>query len=74
MSLSELLLRLKAHPDSARPSLDADPARAAGFLGLHITPCGRIRAEWHWGLRTFADQAELEGWLAGRIPRAGNDF
>ncbi|KAF0176475.1 MAG: hypothetical protein FD161_3014 [Limisphaerales bacterium] len=68
MELPEILLRLAAHPDSARPSLDADPARVAGFLGLHFTPCGACRVEYHWGLRTFASQAELEGWLSGRIP------
>lgn len=64
----ELLLRLRAHPDSERPVLDADPARVGGFLGLHLLPSGTMRVEWHWGMRTFASQAELEGWLDGRVP------
>lgn len=73
MTITELLLRLKAHPDSTRPSVDTDPSRVSGFLGLHFTPCGACRVEWHWGLRTFADQAELEGWLNGRIPPSWQD-
>lgn len=68
MTIAEILQRLAQHPDSARVLPGAEPSRVSGFLGLHITPCGRFRVEWHWGLRTFADQAELEGWLAGRIP------
>lgn len=70
MTNTELLAALAAHPDSTRPSSDADAQRVGGFLGLHISPCGVFRVEWHWGLRTFATQAELEGWLNGRIPES----
>lgn len=73
MTLSELTAALRIHPDAARPTTDADPHRVSGFLGLHISPCGQFRAEWHWGLRTFADQAELEGWLQGRTPASWQD-
>lgn len=73
MTITEILLRLRAHPDSARPSGEPDAARVSGFLGLRLTPLGRIVAEWHWGLRTFADQAELEGWLNGVPPPSWQD-
>lgn len=68
MDIPEILLRLAAHPDSARPASEPEATRVTGFLGLRITPCGAFRVEWHWGTRTFANQAELEGWLQGRIP------
>lgn len=68
MTNPELLLRLRAHPDSARPSGEPDPARVGGFLGLHLLPTGGVVAEWHWGNRMFANQSELEGWLVGITP------
>lgn len=68
MSNAELLLRLRAHPDSARPSGEPDPLRITGLLGLRLLPTGGVVVEWHWGTRMFASQAELEGWLAGITP------
>lgn len=68
MSLPEILLRLKAHPDSARPASEPEATRVTGFLGLQTLEGGGLRALWPWGFRTFASQAELEGWLCGRIP------
>ncbi len=68
MSNPELLLRLRAHPDSARPCSEPDAARVSGFLGLRLLPTGGCLAEWHWGTRIFASQAELEGWLNGLTP------
>ena len=73
MTLDQILIALEAHPDSGRPPAEADPHRVGGFQGLRAAPGGRLVALWPWGMRLFADQAELEGWLQGRTPASWQD-
>jgi hypothetical protein len=68
MHLPDIITALNLHPDSRLPQSEPDAFRARGFMGLRVTPCGRIRVEYHWGTRTFESQDELENWLAGIVP------
>jgi len=68
MHLSDIITALNLHPDSRLPQSGPDAFRSRGFMGLRVTPCGRIRVEYHWGTRTFENQSELSEWLAGKIP------
>jgi hypothetical protein len=68
MHLPDIITALNLHPDSRLPQSEPDAFRARGFMGLRVTPCGRIRVEYHWGTRTFENQSELENWLAGIVP------
>jgi len=68
MHLPDIITALAAHPDATLPQSEPDAFRARGFMGLRVTSCGRIRVEYHWGLREFENQSELENWLAGIVP------
>ena len=68
MHLPDIITALAAHPDATLPQSEPDAFRARGFMGLRVTPFGRIRVEYHWGLREFENQSELENWLAGIVP------
>jgi len=68
MTLHDTITALAAHPDATLPQSEPCESRARGFMGMRVTPCGRIRVEYHWGTRTFENQSELSEWLAGKIP------
>lgn len=68
MHLPDIITALAAHTDATLPQSEPCESRARGFMGLRVTPCGRIRVEYHWGTRTFENQSELENWLAGIVP------
>lgn len=68
MTLPDIITALASHPDATLSQSEPDAFRARGFMGLRVTPCGRIRVEYHWGLREFENQSELENWLAGIVP------
>jgi len=68
MTLHDTITALAAHPDATLPQSEPDAFRSRGFMVMRVTPCGRIRVEYHWGTRTFENQSELSEWLAGKIP------
>lgn len=68
MTLPDIITALSLHSDSRIPAAEPDSLRARGFLGMRITACGRIRVEYHWGIRQFENLRELELWLAGIVP------
>lgn len=68
--MGEILWKLRAHPDAARPSADGDPLRPRGFQEFTIFDSGACSVLYHWGRRSFASVAEVDQWLAGEIPRS----
>lgn len=68
--MEKIIGGLRAHPDAARPSADGDAARPRGLQEFTVFESGAASVLYHWGRRTFASVAEVEGWLAGEIPRS----
>ena len=68
--IGEILWKLRAHPDAARPAGDNDPARATGFQEFTVFESGACSVLYHWGRRTFASIQEVDAWLAGETPRS----
>ena len=68
MSVDELVMALRCHPDAAVPAADNDPQRVRGFQNFEVFASGGCSVLYHWGRRSFASLAEVEVWLGGGFP------
>jgi hypothetical protein len=66
MHIPDIITALNLHPDAKLPPQYG--REATGLNCITVFPSGGIYVEYHWGMRSFKNQSELENWLAGIVP------